>query len=71
MTYTLNRDKSAAVAIDYFWQGLGSCPLGVRILGLSEQGVARIDVWSGKKTDLVAWAPLPKRPAWMTMEKES
>ena len=65
MTYTLNRDKSAAVAIDYVWQPMSTAPRGCRILGLSRGGVARLDEYTGKSTDLVAWAPLPRRPKWL------
>lgn len=65
MTYRLNTDKSAAVAIDYVWQPMTLCPRGCRILGLSKLGVARVDEYTGKATDLVAWAPLPRRPQWL------
>lgn len=65
MTYTLNSDRSAAVAIDYVWQPMSMCPAGSRILGLSEQGVARVDIYNGKAGDLIAWAPLPRRPKWL------
>lgn len=65
MTYRLNNDKSAAVAIDYVWQPLSVAPMGARILGLSKLGVARVDVFTGKSGDLVAWAPLPRRPQWL------
>lgn len=65
MTYRLNTDKSAAVALDYEYQPMSTCPRGVSIVGLSETGVARIDKFSGKSSDLVAWAPLPRRPKWL------
>lgn len=65
MTYRLNNDKSAAVAIDYCWQPLSLAPKGTRILGLSKGGVARVDVFTGKSLDLIAWAPLPRRPQWL------
>ena len=65
MTYTLNRDKSAAVAIDYVWQPLSTAPRGCLILGLSAMGHARIDEFNGKAGDLIAWAPLPRRPKWL------
>jgi hypothetical protein len=65
MTYTLNADRSAAVAIDYVWQPLSTAPRGCRILGLSKLGIARVDEFSGKAGDLIAWAPLPRRPHWL------
>ena len=66
MTYHLNGDGKAAVALDYEYRDMASCPLGKRIVGLSKGGVARIDeVGSLSKTDLIAWAPLPRRPQWL------
>ena len=66
MNYHLNGDGKAAVAVSFEYQPMTTCPLGKRIVGLSKGGVARIDeVGSLSKTDLIAWAPLPRRPQWL------
>jgi len=66
MTYRINTDKSAAVATDYFYLPIETAPKNVSIIGLSILGVARIDKIGKDPGDLVAWAPLPKRPNWLT-----
>lgn len=66
MTYHLNGDGKAAVSLSHEYQPMSTCPLGKRVVGLSKLGVARIDeVGSLSKTDLIAWAPLPRRPQWL------
>lgn len=59
-THKLNSDKTVAVALDYYWQPMETCPRSVKIQALSTYGVARYDTYNGQP-DIVAWAPLPKR----------
>lgn len=63
MTYTLNKDKSVAVATDYFWIPIDhSTPHGVKLQLLGQGGVAIYGNWDGKNTFFTHWAPLPKIP---------
>ncbi len=65
MTFRMNADKNAAVALHYYYLPIESCPKGVSIIGLSKGGVARVDKVGSDPGDLVAWAPLPRRPQWL------
>ena len=65
MTYRINTDKSAAVASDTYYLPIETAPTGVSIIGLSRLGVARVDKIGSNPGDLVAWAPLPRRPQWL------
>ena len=64
MNYKINSDKTAAVSSDIYWLDIGNCPKGVKVLALSQYGVARIDIYSGQ-TDIVGWFPLPRVPKEM------
>ena len=58
----LNRDKTVAVATDYFWNDdMTECPRGVKVQLLGKSGVAVYGQWNGTDDFWVAWAPLPKR----------
>ena len=61
MTYRINTDKTVAVATDTYWLPMDCCPKGVKLLALSNHGVARIDIYSGQR-DIVSWFPLPRVP---------
>ena len=69
MNFRVNKDRAVAVATDYFWQHMDSCPRGVKIQLLGIGGVASYGVWDGKNRFWSAWAPLPKKPEWMTNER--
>ena len=63
MTHTLNTDKTAAVAVDYYWLPINKdTPRGVKIQLLGLGGVAAYGVWDGKSRFWSHWAPLPKKP---------
>lgn len=68
--FRINSEKTACVALEVEYRGMDTCPLGVRVLGLSKGFVARIDIVSGKTTDLIGWAPLPRVPQWMKEASE-
>ena len=58
----LNRDKTVAVANDYYWnEDMAQCPRGVKVQLLGKSGVAVYGQWNGVDDFWVAWAPLPKR----------
>ena len=58
----LNRDKTVAVANDYYWnEDMSECPRGVKVQLLGKSGVAVYGQWNGADDFWVAWAPLPKR----------
>lgn len=65
MTHTLNTDKTAAVAQDYFWLPIDKdTPRGVKVLLLGRGGVAALGHYHYKAGDTqfwTHWAPLPKR----------
>jgi len=61
MTFKLNKDKSVAVAVDYYWQPIDeNTPRGVKIQMLGAGGVAAYGQWNGKKDFWTHWAPLPR-----------
>lgn len=70
MNFRINTEKTACVALEVEYQPMTSCPLGVRVLGLSKGLVARVDRVTSRDTDLIGWAPLPKVPQWMKEESE-
>lgn len=53
-----------AVATDYYWQPMDTCPRGVKVQMLSPHGVAYYGIHQGHPCT-TAWAPLPKRPEGM------
>ena len=58
----LNRDKTVAVATDYFWNdNMTDCPRGVKVQLLGKSGVAVYGQYNGVDTFWTDWAPLPKR----------
>lgn len=50
------------------WQPIGSAPFGMKCLLLTYYGIAVIGVCPRDpktRQGYVAWAPLPKKPAWL------
>lgn len=63
MTHKLSADGAAAVDLDYYWQPVDTCPLGVKVQLLSIAGVAVYGNYIRNDDFWVGWAPLPrKRP---------
>lgn len=61
-----NSDRSAVVDPDYFWRHMDSCPLGAKVMLLTDGGVAIFgNVGTNTRRDFLGWAPLPKKPGWM------
>lgn len=61
--YTLNRDKSVAVATDYYTSPeMNNCPRGAKVILIGKGGVATISIYDGDPF-WIEWAPLPKRRA--------
>lgn len=65
MTHTINTDHAVAVAVEYFWQPIDSCPHSVKVQLLSRYGVAVYGTYHGKDDYWVGWAPLPRVPKEM------
>lgn len=61
MTYTINAESSVAVAIDYYWLPMSTCPRGVKVQLLGKGGVAQYARYDGKDDFWTHWAPLPKK----------
>lgn len=59
--YTVNYVDRVAVAQDYFWRPVSTCPFDVKVLLLSKHGVAVMgDYYAGG--GFTHWAPLPRKP---------
>lgn len=59
--YTLNRDKSVAVATDYFTnEDMSQCPRGCKVYLVGKGGVGVLATYDGDPF-WIEWAPLPKR----------
>ena len=56
----LNHDKSAAVSDDYTWIPIKSCPMGPKVLMLTNGGTAVIGVFHNQ-SGYSHWAPLPRQ----------
>lgn len=74
MTHRINQAQRVAVATDYYWQPMETCPKGVKVQLLNPGGVATYSSYSGPdkngKEIWEGWAPLPKR-APKEMPKEA
>lgn len=66
MTVKLTNDKSTAVDQTYFWRPLDTCPLSAKVQLLTQGGVAVYGQYSRGQPGYLGWAPLPKKPEWMT-----
>ena len=60
MTHKLNADNTVAVATDYYWQPISTCPLYVKVQLLGRGGVASYGTYSGDGDWYTNWAPCPK-----------
>lgn len=65
MTTRINADRTVAVAEDYEWQPMTSCPIGVKVQLIGKGRVAVYGQWDGKEQFWLGWAPAPKIPDWM------
>lgn len=61
MTHALNSERTVAVAEDYYWQPMSTCPRSVKVQLLGAGGVAVYAVYDGKNTFWEGWAPVPRR----------
>jgi hypothetical protein len=65
VSHNINQEQGVAVATDYFWLPMETCPLGVKVQLLNLGGVAVYGTYSGPtrqgKEPWINWAPLPKR----------
>lgn len=59
--YRLNRDATAAVSTDTYWEhDMTTCPRGVKVLMLGSSGVALLGQYNGDKF-FVGWHALPRK----------
>ena len=61
MTHTLTADGQVAVALDYYWEPMETCPLGVKVQLLGAGGVATYGNYARGDKFWVGWAPMPKK----------
>lgn len=70
MNYKVSDDKGVAVATDYYWLPITpDTPRGVKLQLLGIGGVAVYGELGATNRFWVAWAPLPKKPSWLTMSE--
>lgn len=64
MTIQLNKDGTAVVDTEYYWQPIITCPIGGKVQLLSKYGVAVYGEYFGKDNAgfWTHWAALPKKP---------
>lgn len=61
MNFKVNSEKTAAVATDVYWLPINKdTPRGVKVLLLTEGGVATIGQYSPQATWIRGWFPMPK-----------
>ena len=60
-----NSTRTVAVADDYEWQRMNTCPVNVKVQLIGKGGVAVYGQWDGKEPFWIGWAPAPKTPDWM------
>lgn len=59
MTHRIN-NQGVAVATDYFWQPMSTCPLNTKVQLLNAGRVAIYGKFNGHDDQWLGWAPLPK-----------
>lgn len=64
-THRMTSDQAAAVATDYYWQPMQTCPQGCKVQLLTIGGVAIYGLYRAGDTFYKGWAPCPKEPDWM------
>lgn len=61
MNYKLNNDRTAAVSTDVYWQPIDvNTPRGVKVLLLTNGGIATIGQYHPDAAWIMGWSPLPK-----------
>ena len=65
MNHRVNSDRTAAVALDYEWQPLETCPQGCKVQLRTIGGVAIYGQYRHGDTFYTGWAPCAKTPEWM------
>lgn len=60
MDYHVNHDQKVAVSTTYFWREISTCPPGVKVLLLTDGGIAIVGPHQ-PSDGCTHWAPLPKR----------
>lgn len=68
---TLNIKPDVVVDNDYYWLPLHHCPLGRKVLLLTDGDVAILGIYKPGMTGAKAWCPLPKKPEWLRSQKAS
>lgn len=64
MNFKVNNDKTAAVCTDVYWLPIdANTPRGVKVLLLTEGGVATIGQYSPQAAWIRGWFPMPKQKA--------
>lgn len=62
--FKLSSDRQAVVStapdVKFMPMDNPPCPLGAKVILLTEGGVAVIGKWNGKDTDVVGWFPVPR-----------
>lgn len=61
MTTKLNADQTVAVAVDYYWQPMCTCPRSVKVQLLGFGGVATYGNYAPGDGFWQGWAPLPRK----------
>lgn len=65
-TIKLAADGKVAVDPHYYWQPLDTCPVSAKVQLLTVGGVAVYGQYIKGQQGYLGWAPLPKRPDWMS-----
>ncbi len=61
MTHTLTTDRAAAVATDFYYEPMSSCPLSTKVILLGAGGVAIIGTYINRDAFWQGWASLPEK----------
>lgn len=61
MSHKLTADGTVAVAVDYFWQPMSTCPRGCKVQLLGAGGVATYGNYIHNDGFWQGWAPLPRK----------
>ena len=70
--HRINSDNTVAVATDYYWQPIETCPRSVKVQLLGAGGVAHYGQYHGETdTFWTHWAPLPKKPPAVRLFKDA
>lgn len=62
MSHRISTDGTIAVATEYYWQPISTCPLSVKVQLLGRGGVAHYGTYFGTDDFYTHWAPLPRIP---------